>query len=76
MGDEKGETRLTFAELHARKGPPTTPVSVRMSEPLLEGLDEVWAEHGFESRSAFVRRVLEAVAENPDAIDALLRDER
>jgi hypothetical protein len=73
-GDEEGEKRPSFAQLHARKGPSTTPVSVRVPDPLLEKIDGVRGEEGFESRSAFVRRVLVAVAEDPDAVDALLSE--
>ena len=76
MDDEDGATGPTFAQSRVRAGPSTTPVSVRLPEPLLERLDGAWAEQGLESRSAFVRQVLAAVAENPDAADALLDDDR
>jgi hypothetical protein len=49
----------TLAELHERERPPaTTPVAVRLPEPLIEELDAMWREQGYESRSAFVRSVL------------------
>jgi|GEM_PF-5259962 len=69
MGDADKRTK-TFAERRRSIGS-TTPVSVRVPDPLLEDLDELWVEAGFDSRSAFVRALLRGAAEHPEEATAL-----
>jgi Arc/MetJ-type ribon-helix-helix transcriptional regulator len=69
MGDADERTK-TFAE-RRRAIELTTPVSVRVPDPLLEELDDLWAEAGFDSRSAFVRALLRGAAEHPGEAAAL-----
>jgi metal-responsive CopG/Arc/MetJ family transcriptional regulator len=38
--------------------PEKTTVNIRMRESFLEDVDRTWMEHGFNSRSEFVRHVL------------------
>jgi Arc/MetJ-type ribon-helix-helix transcriptional regulator len=74
--DEDGDD-LTLAELHERNKPPaTTPVAVRLPEPLLAELDEMWEQRDYDSRSEFVRTVLTRLAEDPAVLDDLERRER
>lgn len=61
---------LTLDELHERcQSPETTPVAVRLPEPLLADLDDIWTERGYNSRSEFVRDVLREAVENPDLVE-------
>lgn len=60
----------TLGERVARDGPGTTPVAVRLPEPLLERLDTIWRDGEFATRSEFVRAVLRRVAEDPAAFAA------
>ena len=74
--DDDGE-ELTLAELHERNKPPsTTPVAVRLPEPLLAELDELWEQRGYDSRSEFVRTVLTRLADDPGVLEDLERSER
>lgn len=71
---QEGED-VTLADLHERNKPPeTTPVAVRLPEPLLRELDGMWRDRGYDSRSEFVRSVLRGVAADPDVLDDLDRD--
>lgn len=64
--------QLTLEELHARNRPPeTTPVAVRLPEPLLEELDELWQDRDFENRSEFVRTVVRYVVDNGEEFEDL-----
>jgi Arc/MetJ-type ribon-helix-helix transcriptional regulator len=64
MGEE-GEGG-SLDDLHERnRTPATRPVAVRVPEPLLEDIDDIW-EGEYATRSEFVRRVLHHVAANPD----------
>ncbi len=69
MSDSDDRTK-TFAERRRCIGA-TTPVSVRVPDALLEDLDELWEEAGFDSRSAFVRALLRGAAEHPEEAAAL-----
>ncbi|MFB6106821.1 MAG: CopG family ribbon-helix-helix protein [Halobacteriaceae archaeon] len=65
MSDEGEE--LSLGDLHERNRPPeTTPVAVRLPDPLLADLDAYWRERGYDTRSEFVREVLRYVADNPE----------
>ena len=53
-------------ELQERnRAPKTRPVAVRIPEPLLDDLDDIW-EGEYSTRSEFVRTVLHHVAANPE----------
>jgi len=57
----------SLEELHERNRPTKTrPVAVRLPEPLLEDLDDIWEGGEFSTRSEFVRSVLHHVAANPE----------
>jgi Arc/MetJ-type ribon-helix-helix transcriptional regulator len=66
----------TVEELQERnRAPKTRPVAVRLPEPLLDDLDDIW-EDSFNTRSEFVRTVLQYVAANPGEFVDLDRRER
>ena len=50
----------------AESPPEKTTVNIRMTEPFLEDVDTTWAEHGFNSRSEFIRAVLRDALKHPD----------
>jgi len=68
MAEEREDP--TLAELHERNRSATTPVAVRLPEPLLAEIDAICCEREYESRSEFIRTVLTAVAEDPDVVEA------
>ena len=50
----------------AESPPDKTTVNIRMTEPFLEDVDATWAEHGFNSRSEFIRAVLRDALKHPE----------
>ena len=70
---EGGEdaAQLTLDELHERNRPPSTkPVAVRLPEPLLDDVDEVW-DGEYDTRSEFVSTLLQHVVANPEEFQDL-----
>lgn len=51
---------------NAETSPEKTTVNIRMTETFLEDLDATWEEHGFNSRSEYVRHVLRDAIKHPD----------
>ena len=45
--------------------PEKTTVNIRMTETFLEDIDATWEEHGFNSRSEFIRAVLRDALKHP-----------
>jgi len=63
-------------ELQERnRSPKTRPVAVRVPEPLLDDIDDIW-EGRYTTRSEFVRAVLHHVAANPGEFSDLDCHER
>jgi metal-responsive CopG/Arc/MetJ family transcriptional regulator len=50
----------------AESSPDRTTVNIRMTETFLEDVDGTWKEHGYNSRSEFVRDVLRDAVKHPD----------
>jgi len=50
----------------AERPPEKTTVNVRMTETFLEDIDATWEEHGFNSRSEFIRAVLRDALKHPE----------
>jgi metal-responsive CopG/Arc/MetJ family transcriptional regulator len=50
----------------AESPPEKTTVNIRMTETFLEDVDATWEEHGFNSRSEFVRAVLRDALKHPE----------
>ena len=50
----------------ADSSPEKTTVNIRMTEAFLEDVDATWAEHGFNSRSEFIRAVLRDALKHPE----------
>ena len=46
--------------------PERTTVNIRMTEAFLEDVDDTWREHGYNSRSEFIRSVLRDAVKHPD----------
>ena len=46
--------------------PEKTTVNIRMTETFLEDIDTTWEEHGFNSRSEFIRAVLRDALKHPE----------
>ena len=50
----------------AESTPEKTTVNIRMTETFLRDVDTTWEEHGFNSRSEFVRAVLRDALKHPE----------
>jgi Arc/MetJ-type ribon-helix-helix transcriptional regulator len=50
----------------AESSPEKTTVNIRMTETFLEDVDATWEEHGFNSRSEFIRAVLRDALKHPE----------
>jgi metal-responsive CopG/Arc/MetJ family transcriptional regulator len=50
----------------AESSPEKTTVNIRMTETFLEDVDGTWEEHGFNSRSEFIRAVLRDAVKHPE----------
>ena len=50
----------------AENSPDRTTVNIRMTETFLADVDETWTEHGYNSRSEFIRDVLRDAVKHPD----------
>lgn len=50
----------------ADSSPEKTTVNIRMTETFLEDVDATWEEHGFNSRSEFIRAVLRDALKHPE----------
>lgn len=50
----------------ADSSPERTTVNIRMVESFLDDVDETWKEHGYNSRSEFVRDVLRDAVKHPE----------
>lgn len=50
----------------AESPPEKTTVNIRMTETFLEDVDATWEEHGFNSRSEFIRAVLRDALKHPE----------
>ena len=46
--------------------PEKTTVNIRMTETFLEDVDTTWEDHGFNSRSEYVRAVLRDALKHPE----------
>jgi metal-responsive CopG/Arc/MetJ family transcriptional regulator len=46
--------------------PEKTTVNIRMTETFLEDVDATWEDHGFNSRSEFIRAVLRDALKHPE----------
>lgn len=50
----------------AESPPEKTTVNIRMTETFLEDVDTTWKDHGFNSRSEFIRAVLRDTLKHPE----------
>jgi len=50
----------------AESSPDKTTVNIRMTEAFLQDVDVTWKEHGFNSRSEYIRAVLRDALKHPD----------
>lgn len=50
----------------AESPPEKTTVNIRMTEAFLEDVDTTWVDHGFNSRSEFIRAVLRDALKHPE----------
>lgn len=50
----------------AENPPDKTTVNIRMTETFLADVDGTWEEHGYNSRSEFIRDVLRDAVKHPD----------
>ncbi len=50
----------------AESSPEKTTVNIRMTESFLDDVDTTWQEHGFNSRSEFIRAVLRDALKHPE----------
>ncbi|WP_436906899.1 ribbon-helix-helix domain-containing protein [Halosimplex marinum] len=50
----------------AESSPEKKTVNIRMTETFLEDVDATWEEHGFNSRSEFIRSVLRDALKHPE----------
>lgn len=50
----------------ADTSPEKTTVNIRMTETFLDDVDTTWEEHGFNSRSEFIRAVLRDALKHPE----------
>lgn len=50
----------------AENSPDRTTVNIRMTETFLADVDGTWKEHGYNSRSEFIRDVLRDAVKHPD----------
>lgn len=59
-------TNSTQSMAEADSSPEKTTVNIRMTETFLEDVDTTWTEHGFNSRSEFIRAVLRDALKHPE----------
>ena len=50
----------------AESSPNRTTVNIRITETFLEDVDGTWKEHGYNSRSEYIRDVLRDAVKHPD----------
>jgi metal-responsive CopG/Arc/MetJ family transcriptional regulator len=50
----------------AENPPEKTTVNIRMTETFLADIDSTWEDHGYNSRSEFIRDVLRDAVKHPD----------
>ena len=50
----------------AESPPDKTTVNIRMTETFLEDIDTTWEDHGFNSRSEYIRAVLRDALKHPE----------
>jgi Arc/MetJ-type ribon-helix-helix transcriptional regulator len=50
----------------AESSPEKTTVNIRMTETFLEDVDSTWEDHGFNSRSEYIRAVLRDALKHPE----------